>query len=318
MLAGHVDVVPAGNLSQWISPPFVADERDGFIYGRGAADMKSGVAAMAAAAVRAANDNKAEGLALLITSDEEGEAEYGTKHVVAWLKERGFTIPYALVGEPSCEKVLGDTVKIGRRGSLTARITVKGIQAHVAYPQRGDNAALRLLKVLSDIADKWPNIPPPDGDFPPTSCQIVRIYGDSGAENVIPAEASATINFRYAPTDDVQSLKNTVVAALQASAENCWECAWHHSARPFFSGHDSRLAGELRAIIADVCGVQTAFSTGGGSSDGRFLRDICGELAEFGVLNAGIHEINERVADEDVRRLTEVYYRLAVVLLSKL
>ena len=320
VMAGHVDVVPAGDLSQWLSPPFDASELDGFIHGRGAVDMKSGVAAMVAAAVRAAGDGHADGLALLLTSDEEGEAEHGTKHVVSWLADNGVKIPYGLVGEPTCEKIFGDAVKIGRRGSLTARIVVKGEQAHVAYPHRGDNALQRLIKALAEIAGRWesPAAKPQEGAFPPTSWQLVRVSADGGAENVTPAIASATMNFRYSPEDDSKMLQASVGDALETAAAGRWECVWHHSARPFFTTGDSRLAKELCAVIDDVCGVCAKLTTSGGSSDGRFLRDVCEELVEFGVLNAGIHEINERVRCEDVHSLTEVYYRLIKVLLNNL
>ncbi len=307
LFAGHVDVVPPGDLDLWETPPFSADERGGFIYGRGAADMKSGVAAMLCAAANLRRGGVG-GIAVLLTSDEEGPALHGTRHVVEWRRKNGGEkIPYAILGEPTCEAEFGDAIKIGRRGSLTARITVRGKQAHAAYPHLGDNPIRRLCAAVLEILRRAAELS--DGgqtDFPPTSAQAVRISGGI-ADNVIPATARATVNFRYAPSNPPEMLRHAAEECLQNAAPGQWECEWIESAEPFLTKKDGALVRALQEAIFSVCGRRAALSTGGGTSDGRFLRAVCGEIAEFGVINATMHAPNERAETESVRKLAEIY-----------
>ena len=332
LFAGHVDVVPPGDLALWRGNPFVAEERDGFVYGRGAADMKSGVAAMICAAVNLRRRGVG-GIAVLLTSDEEGAALHGTRHVVEWRQKNcAAAIPFAIVGEPTCEHAFGDTVKIGRRGSLTAHISVCGQQTHVAYPQNGDNPIPRLLTALQTIlqqtaaidhsaavnADK--NFYQTDtasgaaDAFPPLGVQIVMLKSGV-ADNVIPATAQATINFRYAPRHEIVRLRHITETCLQQAAATQWKCEWRHGAEPFITAADSELVRALQNSIMTVCGRRATLSTGGGTSDGRFLRAICRQLAEFGTLNETMHAPNERVSCDSVRMLTDIYEKTASQLL---
>ncbi len=326
LLAGHVDVVPPGDLAQWESPPFEAEERGGFIYGRGAADMKSGVAAL----LCAARELRGRGVAVLLTSDEEGAAIHGTRHVAEWRKQNGGAqIPFALLGEPTCEKEFGDTIKIGRRGSLTARITVRGKQTHAAYPHKGDNPIHRLAAALPEILHRAAAAAKlgenaagagektgGEADFPPLTAQIVMLKSGV-ADNVIPPAAAATVNFRYAPPDTPALLRPLVEEPLQNAASGQWECEWIHGAAPFLTPRGGALAGALQDAIFAVCGRRAAFSTGGGTSDGRFLREICGEIAEFGVINETMHAPNERAECDSVRKLAEIYRRAGMQLLAE-
>ena len=316
IFAGHVDVVPPGDLENWDSDPFAAVERDGFIYGRGAADMKSGVAAMLMAA-RRLRRRGVSGIAVLLTADEEGAAVHGTRHVVEWWQNNGGgRVPFVIVGEPTCEKTFGDTIKIGRRGSLTARITVRGRQTHVAYPNKGDNPIPRLLAVLDDLLGEFPPAVAATADgFPPTVAQAVAVSSGGDANNVIPAAALATVNFRYAPPEDEHTLRRATEACLRRTAPQ-WQCEWTHGAQPFMTGADGVLVRTLQHSIAAVCGVTAGYSAAGGTSDGRFLRTMCDELAEFGVVNETMHAVNERVAADSVRMLAEIYERTAHKLLS--
>ena len=314
LFAGHVDVVPPGDLSKWQTDPFVAEERDGFIHGRGAVDMKSGVAAMTVAALRAAEEQCAEGLALLFTSDEEGDATEGTAHVVRELQKRKVQIDRCIVGEPTCENNFGDYIKTGRRGSLSADITITGKQAHAAYPHRGENPVPPLMCALIEAGKNFnsESSKHAGGQFPPTTFQIVKLQSGV-AENVIPPQARATINFRYAPDDAPAQLQKTIEETLQKHAPQKWQCQWRHGAVPFVTDKNAPLITELKKIITAVASPPSPpqTSTGGGSSDGRFLREICAELAEFGPINAGIHEVNEKVQAAHIPQLTEIYFRLA-------
>ena len=314
LFAGHVDVVPPGDLDLWESPPFCAEERGGFIYGRGAADMKSGVAALLCAACNLRR-NGFSGIAVLLTSDEEGEALFGTRHAVEWLRQNGgATIAYGVLGEPTCGTVFGDAIKIGRRGSLTARVAVRGKQTHAAYPTPDGNPIHPLCAALPEILRRTA----PGGenpDFPPTGAQIVML--NSGvADNVIPAAAHATVNFRYAPPDSPAELRRVVEECLQNAAPGKWECQWIHGAEPFLTRRDGALVGALQDAIFAVCGRRAELSTAGGTSDGRFLREICGEIAEFGVVNDTMHAPNERAETESVRKLAKIYELAAQKLLA--
>ena len=313
LFAGHVDVVPPGDLELWKSEPFTAEERDGFVYGRGAADMKSGVAVMIHVACQLRD---VPGIAMLLTSDEEGPATHGTQYVVKWLKDKGVTIPYALVGEPTGESEFGDTIKIGRRGSFTARITVRGQQGHIAYPHRTDNPIPKLMNALSEILrQNEKNADKKSDDFPPTGAQVALINAGV-AENVVPANATATLNFRYSPEDTPETLRQMTESCLENAAAGMWKCEWFHSASPYRTPGDGLLVRALQDGISAVCGRQANLSAAGGVSDGRFLRDICDEVAEFGVANESMHAPNERVSCDEVRMLTDIFERVARQLLQ--
>lgn len=334
LFAGHIDVVPPGDLAAWRGDPFVAEERDGYIYGRGAADMKSGVAAMICAACRLRRAGIG-GVAVLLTSDEEGEAIHGTRYVVDIRKrENAAKIPFVIVGEPTCDSALGDTIKIGRRGSLTARIVVRGVQTHAAYPAENGNPIHLLHSALSEVfrkfaalradsdsarakksggeAAKTDSISP--DDFPPPGMQIVKIASGI-AENVVPDSAAATVNFRYTPDENADMLRRIVEESLQTAAADKWECEWRHGAMPFVSAPGALVAA-LRASIFSVCGRRAKLSAGGGTSDGRFLREIAGELAEFGVVGETMHEADERVKSDSPALLAQIYEQTARELLA--
>ena len=317
IFAGHVDVVPAGDLALWECEPFCATEKESFIYGRGATDMKSGVAAMLCAACELRDIH---GIGIILTSDEEGPAIDGVRYVVEWMKQNNHHARYVIVGEPTSICEFGDTIKIGRRGSLTAHIKIHGIQSHVAYPHRGDNPNHRLTAALNTLRAQFlpseSSAVDSDG-FPPTGAQVVAMQSGVGAENVIPALASAVVNFRYAPTDGCERLKQILEQCLQEAAPDKWQCEWINSAQPFMTGKDGALVQALQDSIFSVCGRRAEFSADGGTSDGRFLRDICDEIAEFGVVNATMHAHNERVEINQVQMLAEVYRRTAQKLLAQ-
>lgn len=308
VFAGHTDVVPPGPLDKWTSDPFTPAIRSDYLFGRGAADMKSSIAAMMAACRDfLAKKPKFDGrIGLLITSDEEGIAENGTKKVVAFLKQQQIIIDYCLVGEASSETKFGDTLKIGRRGSLSGKLIIHGKQGHIAYPQLADNPIHRCPALLQELVNyRWD-----EGNeyFQPTQFQISNIHAGSGANNVIPHEVIIDFNFRYAPVQ--------TTAALQAIVENLLEknqlkftLTWHHSGKPFFSKPD-KLANSLAQVIKNVADITPKFSTSGGTSDGRFLIDICKELIEFGPINESIHKIDENISVTDLVRLKLVYQQL--------
>ncbi len=306
-LAGHTDVVPAGPLDKWHTDPFAPAERDGKLFGRGAADMKSGVAAFVTAVekfVRQHPDHPGS-IALLITSDEEGRAVDGTIKVVDWLKTQGEHIDYTIVGEPSSTRQFGDTIRNGRRGSLSARLVVKGVQGHVAYPHLAKNPIHLVAPAMADLTTThWDR---GNEHFPETTLQISNIYGGTGAYNVIPGTVEVHFNFRFAPASTPENLQARTEAMLKEHALD-FDIHWTLGGKPFFTPRGA-LVEALTAAIHAVCGVTPALSTGGGTSDGRFIADICGQIAEFGPINATIHQLNEQVEIADIERLHEIYFR---------
>lgn len=303
--AGHTDVVPTGPLDKWHSDPFTPSERDGNLYGRGAADMKTGIAAFVtsvAAFVHQHPDHPGS-IALLITSDEEGPATDGTIAVVRWLQARGERIDYTIVGEPSSNAQFGDTIKNGRRGSLSARLLVKGVQGHIAYPHLADNPIHRVAPALAELsATVWDQ---GNEYFPPTTFQVSNIHGGTGAFNVIPGTVDVYFNFRFATASTADGLKARVAAILDRHGLN-YELTWTLGGRPFLTPR-GKLVDALSAAIKQVAGVTPQLSTTGGTSDGRFIADVCDEIAEFGPLNATIHKLDEHVAVADITRLHAVY-----------
>ncbi len=307
-LAGHTDVVPPGPLDQWHTDPFVPTIRDGRLHARGAADMKTSIAAFVVAAERivAAHPAHPGSLALLITSDEEGPSVDGTVRVVEALKARGEAIDYCIVGEPTSVERFGDTIKNGRRGSLSGRLRVKGIQCHIAYPHRGRNPILDFAPALAELAaTAWD-----EGNefFPPTSWQVSNIHAGTGATNIIPGEAVVDFNFRFSTASTAEGLKGRVHAVLDRHGLD-YELDWVLGGKPF-STPRGRLVQALSGAIERVAGVTPEISTTGGTSDGRFIIDICPEVVEFGPVNRSIHKVNEAVSLDEIEPLAHIY-RLA-------
>lgn len=313
VFAGHTDVVPPGPLDKWTSDPFTPVIRGDYLFGRGAADMKSSIAAMLAACRDfLAKKPKFDGrIGLLITSDEEGIAENGTKKVVEFLKQQQIFIDYCLVGEASSETAFGDTIKIGRRGSLSGKLIIHGKQGHIAYPQLADNPIHRCPALLQELVNyRWDK---GNEYFQPTQFQISNIHAGTGANNVIPHEVIIDFNFRYAPVQTAQALQ-AIVESLLEKQQLKSTLTWHHSGKPFFSEPD-KLAHSLANVIKNVADITPKFSTSGGTSDGRFLIDICKELIEFGPINESIHKIDENISVTDLSRLKLVYQQLLEKLL---
>lgn len=305
ILAGHTDVVPTGPLAQWSSDPFKPEIRDGILYGRGAADMKTGLAAMVCAVERLIASGPVRGtLAFLITSDEEGAARHGTRHAVNVLKARGGLVPaYAIVGEASSSERLGDRIVIGRRGSLGCNLTVHGRQGHVAYPHKADNPIHRLAPALAElVATRWD-----DGNahFPPTSFQVSNLNAGTGANNVIPGDAKTIFNFRYCTQSTADGLKARVHEVLDRHGVR-YEADWWHSGEPFLT-RSGALIEAAKAAIGDVAGITPELFTGGGTSDARFLAPWGAEVVEIGPINDSIHKIDEHVRVADLEPLSAIY-----------
>ncbi len=308
VFAGHTDVVPTGPLGEWATPPFQPTLRDGYLYGRGAADMKGSVAAMVIACERfiTAYPHHGGTLALLLTSDEEGPALNGTVKVIEFLQNQGRAIDWCLVGEPTSQKELGDVVKNGRRGSLSAKLIVHGTQGHVAYPQLADNPIHRAAAAVSALcARTWDA---GNAHFPPTTLQISNIHAGTGAGNVIPGTLEIQFNFRYSGVIGVDALRNDVETLLHSHGLN-YTLEWTHSGAPFLTP-SGQLLEATRAAIRDVLGIETQLSTSGGTSDGRFIAPTGAEVLELGPVNATLHQVNECVRVDDLERLADVYARL--------
>jgi succinyl-diaminopimelate desuccinylase len=303
--AGHTDVVPTGPLEKWDSDPFKPEIRNDRLYGRGAADMKGSVAAFITAieAFVAEHPNHGGSIALLITSDEEGIAIDGTVKVVEALKARNESIDYCIVGEPTCVETLGDTIKNGRRGSLSGTLTVKGIQGHIAYPHLAKNPIHLAAPAIAELArTKWD-----EGNeyFPPTTWQISNINGGTGATNVIPGEVMMLFNFRFSTASTVESLKARVHEILDRQNID-YDLRWELSGKPYLTPRGN-LVEAISGAIKTVTGIEPQLSTSGGTSDGRFIADICPQVVEMGPRNATIHKINEYVEVKDLEQLPEIY-----------
>ncbi len=305
VLAGHTDVVPTGPLEQWTSAPFEPTVRDGLLYGRGAADMKAGLAAFVTGLERfyAANPGPRGSIALLLTSDEEGDAVDGTEKVVQALQARGVKADHCIIGEPTCSARLGDTIKNGRRGSLSARLTVRGIQGHIAYPHLARNPIHEVAPAIAQLAREiWDE---GNAHFPKTTWQISNIHGGTGANNVIPGEVSIDFNFRHSTAVTADELKDRVDVILRSHGLD-YTLAWARPGAPFVTPAGS-LVDAIRGAIRGVTGLDTELSTTGGTSDGRFIAKWCPQVIEFGPPNGTIHKINECVAVDELEPLSAVY-----------
>ena len=314
VFAGHTDVVPPGPLAAWTSPPFSPTVRDGQLYGRGVADMKGAIAAFLDATgrfVKSHADHRGS-IGVLITSDEEGAAVDGTQRVVEWLRARKEIPHYCLVGEPSCEQVLGDVIKNGRRGSLNANLQIRGRQGHVAYPAAADNPIHRALGALQELAQtRWDE---GDPDFPATGLQISNIQAGTGADNVIPGTLDVRFNFRFASITTPEDLQRRTESLLTRHGLT-HTLSWNLSGRPFIT-REGQLLHALEEAIQTTLAVSAKRSTAGGTSDGRFIATLGTQVVEFGLVNATIHQINEHVAVDDIARLSQVYEELLRRLLA--
>lgn len=308
VLLGHTDVVPPGPREAWASDPFAPEIRDGVLYGRGAADMKGSVAAFVIALERfvAAHPDHAGTVALLLTSDEEGDAIDGVRHVAKIFRERGQHIDWCITGEPSSKETLGDLLRVGRRGTLSATLTVKGVQGHVAYPDKARNPIHQAMPALSELAAReW------DAGFetfPPTSLQISNIHAGTGANNVIPGELQALFNLRFNPHWDAPRLEAECEVVLQTHGLE-YDVHWHRGGEPFHTP-EGPLRAAARDVLAAFAGAAPEESTGGGTSDARFIAPLGAQCIEVGPVNASIHKVDENVRVVDLERLPDLYLAL--------
>lgn len=311
---GHTDVVPPGPLEAWQSPPFEPTLRDGKLYGRGAADMKGGIAAFVTAVERFINKHPDHhgSIAVMMTSDEEGIATYGVVKVVEVLEARGEKIDWCLVGEPSSDKKIGDVIRVGRRGSLCAKLTVQGIQGHVAYPELADNPIHTFAPALKELTEEvWDR---GNAFFPPTSLQVSNIHAGTGAENIIPGSLEIQFNLRFCTELDEQKIKDRTHAILDKHGFN-YDLQWRLSGNPFLTAR-GELINATHAAIKTVTGYETIDDTGGGTSDGRFIAPTGAQVIELGPLNETIHKVNENIAVDDLEVLSSIYEQILVNLLT--
>jgi len=312
--AGHTDVVPTGPLEEWRSDPFLPSIRDGVLFGRGAADMKSGLAAMITATEEfvATHPQHKGTIAYLITSDEEGPSVDGTKRVVETLSSRNERIDWCIVGEPSSEQLMGDTIKVGRRGSFSGRLTVHGVQGHVAYPHLAENPVHTLAPALAELTSReWDK---GTEYFQPTTFQVSNLNAGTGAPNVIPGELKARFNLRYSPVQTQEGLKEVVEGILRKHGVR-FSIEWYVSGEPFYTP-PGRLSDAVGAAVQDVVGSRPKLSTGGGTSDGRFIAPLGAQVVELGVVNTTIHKVNECVRIEEIDALHRMYVNVLRNLLT--
>ncbi|MGD9773235.1 succinyl-diaminopimelate desuccinylase [Diaphorobacter sp.] len=307
VFAGHTDVVPTGPLEQWSSPPFTPTHREGRLYGRGASDMKTSIAAFVVAVEEflAATPAPRLNIALLLTSDEEGPSVDGTKIVIEQLRARGERLDWCIVGEPTSVEQTGDMIKNGRRGTLSGRLTVRGVQGHIAYPQLARNPIHQAVPALTELAAiVWDE---GNAFFPPTSWQMSNIHGGTGATNVIPGQVVIDFNFRFSTESTAEGLQSRVHAVLDRHGLD-YELAWTLGGQPFLTTPGELVDAVQQAIAAET-GLQTALSTTGGTSDGRFIAQLCPQVIELGPPNASIHKIDENVRLADIDPLKNIYRR---------
>lgn len=314
VFAGHTDVVPTGPLKQWTSDPFVPSHRGGFLYGRDAADMKTSLAAMVVATEEfvATQPQHGGSLAFLLTSDEEGPSVDGTVKVCEWLTAQNITLDYCIVGEPTSVHQLGDMIKNGRRGSLSGKLTVHGVQGHIAYPHLAQNPIHLLAPALAELAvTSWDE---GNAFFPPTAWQVSNIQAGTGATNVIPGELVLQFNFRFSTESSAAGLKQRVHEVLDRHALR-YDLTWTLGGEPFLTAPGALSEAMAQAIYTETA-LRTELSTTGGTSDARFIAKICPQVVEFGPINATIHQINERVAQADIDPLKNIYRRTLEALLT--
>ena len=309
VFAGHTDVVPAGPIEEWSFDPFSPTEHEDFLYGRGSADMKSSLAAMIVATENYLASNKPNfRIGFLITSDEEGHAINGTRKVMETFNSQNRNIDYCIVGEPSSSKRLGDTIKIGRRGSLSCKLKVQGIKGHVAYPELASNPIHSALPALAKLtAAAWDT---GNDNFPPTSFQISNVHAGVGANNVIPDSMEIDFNLRYSTELDAETIKQRVEMILAEDGFD-YQTQWHLSGEPFLT-KESQLIDAVKRSVEEVIGIKPALSTAGGTSDGRFISPAGAQVVELGPCNATIHKIDERIRISDIELLTETYTKILV------
>jgi len=311
---GHTDVVPTGPLTSWDSPPFEPTLRDGKLYGRGTADMKGGIAAFVTAVERFINQypNHKGSIAILVTSDEEGIATNGVVKVVEVLENRQEKIDWCLVGEPSSDKKIGDVIRVGRRGSLNAKLTIFGIQGHVAYPELAENPIHTLAPALKALTEEvWDR---GNDFFPPTRLQVSNINGGTGAENIIPGQVEILFNLRFSTELDEATIKSRVHSILDKHGFE-YDIQWRLSGNPFLTSK-GELIEATHAAIKTVCGYETIDDTGGGTSDGRFIAPTGAQVLELGPINASIHKVNEHIDLDDLETLSRIYEQILINLLA--